>query len=61
MALDQKWPGLGVSSGRAAGEVWILQTFISDLPLGHEGDEINANEELDRLQRAVELTDLRLT
>jgi len=61
MAMDQrKWPGLGVSSGRVAGEVWMLQPFMLDLTHEHEGD-INAEEELARLQKAVELTDQRLT
>ena len=54
------WRGLGVSSGRAAGEVWILQAFTSDLIHEHEG-EIDAEQELARLQKAVELTNQRLT
>lgn len=61
MDMDKNsWRGLGVSSGRAAGEVWILHAFMSDLPREHES-EIDAELELARLQKAVELTNQRLT
>ena len=54
------WRGLGVSSGRAAGEVWMLQAFVSDQSR-EQVDEIDAEQELTRLQKAVALTDQRLT
>ncbi|MDR3583928.1 MAG: phosphoenolpyruvate--protein phosphotransferase [Desulfosporosinus sp.] len=54
------WRGLGVASGRAAGKVWILQPFRSELICKPEG-EIEAEGELARLQTAIELTDQRLT
>lgn len=61
MDMDKNsWLGLGVSSGRAAGEVWILQAFMADLTREHEG-EIDAEQELARLQKAVELTNQKLT
>ncbi|TGE34836.1 phosphoenolpyruvate--protein phosphotransferase [Desulfosporosinus fructosivorans] len=61
MDMDKNsWRGLGVSSGRAAGEVWILKAFMSELPREHES-EIYAEQELARLQKAVELTNQRLT
>lgn len=61
MEMDKNsWYGLGVSSGRVAGQVWILQTFMSDLPREYEG-EIDAEQELARLQKAVDLTNKKLT
>jgi len=61
MDMDKNsWRGLGVSSGRAAGEVWILQAFMSDLTRENEG-EIDEEQEVARLQKAVELTNQKLT
>ncbi|HBW34102.1 phosphoenolpyruvate--protein phosphotransferase [Desulfosporosinus sp. BICA1-9] len=61
MDMDKNsWLGLGVSAGRAAGKVWLLQTFTSELEYKQEG-EIDAEQELARSQKAVELTNHRLT
>ena len=32
------WLGLGVSAGRAAGKVWLLRTFTSELECVQEGE-----------------------
>ncbi|GAB6155408.1 phosphoenolpyruvate--protein phosphotransferase [Desulfosporosinus burensis] len=61
MDMDKNsWLGLGVSAGRAAGKVWLLRTFASELEFEQEG-EIDAEQELARSQKAVELTNHRLT
>lgn len=61
MDIDKNsWRGLGVSSGRAMGEVWILKAFMSEVTPEHEG-ELDADQELARLQKAVELTNQKLT
>lgn len=57
---ENYWHGLGVSSGRAAGEIWLLQGFTPDLP-SEQGSKVDAEQELERLQKAVERTNQRLT
>ncbi|EGW40189.1 phosphoenolpyruvate--protein phosphotransferase [Desulfosporosinus sp. OT] len=56
---ENEWYGLGVSSGRAAGEIWLLQGFAPDL-LREQVGEVNAEQELERIQKAIELTNQRL-
>lgn len=58
--FKNSWRGLGVSSGRAAGKVWILQSFKSDLTKKSE-EEIVVEHELARLQKAVQLTEQKLS
>ncbi|OLN29721.1 phosphoenolpyruvate--protein phosphotransferase [Desulfosporosinus metallidurans] len=62
---ENEWHGLGVSSGRAAGEIWLLQGFAPDLLPEQVGevdsvDAVDAEQELERLQKAIELTNQRL-
>ncbi|AFM43009.1 phosphoenolpyruvate--protein phosphotransferase [Desulfosporosinus acidiphilus SJ4] len=57
---ERNWRGIGVSSGRAAGRVWILRAPSSDLPHEHAG-EVDTEQELGRLQKAIDLTDHNLT
>lgn len=58
-----KWQGLGVSSGRAAGKVWLLQGYAADLLSERldKDDVVDSDQELDRLQKAIELTNQKLT
>lgn len=57
--LERNWRGIGVSSGRTAGRVWILQAFSSDMIRVQVG-EIDTEQELMRLQKAVDLTNQSL-
>ena len=57
---ENEWYGLGVSSGRAAGEIWLLQGFILPDFFREQVGEVNAEQELERIQKAVELTNQRL-
>lgn len=57
---ERNWSGIGVSSGRAVGRVWILQAPSSELPYEYTG-EIETEQQLVRLQKAIDFTDQNLT
>lgn len=52
---ERIWQGIGVSSGRAVGEVWTLQAFTTDIASEQVGPA-DSKQELVRLQKAIELT-----
>ncbi len=63
MAQDKLWQGIGVSAGRACGQVWVLQGDTSKLSAveATSFSSIDSEQELIRLQQAVGLTEINLT
>lgn len=57
---ERIWQGIGVSSGRAVGEVWALPAFTTGLA-GEQAGPADSEQELARLRKAIELTASNLT
>jgi len=58
---EKEYRGIGASSGQARGEVWVLQTFNSLMSSGEHDGPADSEQELNRLQKAVALTEAKLS
>lgn len=58
--IEKTWQGIGASSGRAVGKVWVLQAF-KDEQDKRDPDAFDSARELERLQKAIDLTNTNLS
>lgn len=60
MMEEMIWRGLGVSGGRSAGKIWYLEEYEAEVQEENPKNR-SVDEELERLQQAIILTEQNLT